>query len=609
MAHMEDNDGVKNKKPIGQHKILRFEELDIDLETSSTDILKGGFQSLLSDIELHQCTNTDFGSDVRIISEFDVFNDIQHSLSEEGGKPESFLAPSICHTSLLEFDFVSLPKNREADGPIFPLPITIHFAEVDVLDLECFQTFDYAASWSEVSVQIYGDDVKFLECTYDNLVNDEMALTDSHFVSFPVPSICDTEDISSLFLALCRIISSLKEHSASACDEIYLDWHLLQEDTCNNHIWSTCNHLLCELSLYESIESIKLVDQKVLLDFVLCGDSCENLDSSASKEVNERFLPVVSPVLEANTETEELHLTKNEKQQKETRTETVSENSHESSINPPHKITINLESITRSSDLSFFLSARKCPNGRSSEDKMDSNKLATSLPTVPDPIFTYDEPEVKRLSGDIEVHSVKLSQDILDLIDNLGKFYVRQLKNRIDTRKTFTFEDELDLLRLSKQELKDLIRGKMLTSSFEDNTVMEYVELYVIKQMACYICFYGIASCQQYLEHLFLHFKSLIMRLSSICNKIKDAYEKTEKKIIAPHPSFSAFEEILQSVSIRGKNKLIIAEKIIWWSLGRMLTAMGLSYQKFDECRNCDTVPEFVLEALNHSTCLLISHE
>ncbi|XP_058075914.1 protein SHORTAGE IN CHIASMATA 1 [Magnolia sinica] len=618
--------------------VLNFEINEIGLEISTFPSMEDEFCSLLSRISQRNWSEMD---DLMVNSqELLVSPDVEilESLSGHGPYVQSLEPQTMCLHSLIDTDFmiprgnvhlgrhsIICPKTSVDD--IFSMASVIQFHEVEILDLECFQSFQefassQVASEPETSGQMFREDMNSAGSFYESIVNTELALVDDAFKTLPIPVLCDDKEIMSLPDIFEDILDKLKMHPSSASDGIYLDWHLLQDDTCDSNMCSTYRNLLEEVDTCDVPSALKSTNERVVIELVFYDDSPDELNTVQCREILTELPSAISDsvVIEPLSKTTTSHPLKDENQKTEGGQPAVTIN--------PEKVSLLLESMSQFNDLNFFLKARKVAAGRNSEDvihnKTDS-KASLHGVCSSDPIMICSPPEVNFQPWDIEIHEVKLSDHMLGLIDNMQKRYFIILENDTDlNKKHFQFQavDNFKLLSLPKQKLMDLItntNAPRTTSASEDETLMAYAALYAIKQMAYYLCFYGIHSSHQYARNLSQSLEYMKAKLSPLLSLIEDAYMTAEKGIIESHPSLSVVEGILRLNNSRnGRKILLVSERVFWWPLNRKLNAMSIS---FHEVRNVhsysnqlgaldsDEFMKSILDSLPQTDCILISHE
>ncbi|KAI3808216.1 hypothetical protein L1987_24164 [Smallanthus sonchifolius] len=119
--------------------------------------------------------------------------------------------------------------------------------------------------------------------TFNNLiVTHELVLRDDSFKSLPVPIISDHEKILSAQMIIEEIFVKLKMRPSSTSDDIYLEWHLLEEDICS-HIKSMSLKMFEDIDTYCINADINSCDSLLLvLEFVL-SDACSNEQKTKEK--------------------------------------------------------------------------------------------------------------------------------------------------------------------------------------------------------------------------------------------------------------------------------------------------------------------------------------
>ncbi|KAG4172213.1 hypothetical protein ERO13_A12G257850v2 [Gossypium hirsutum] len=166
---------------------------------------------------------------------------------------------------------------------------------------------------------------------------------------------------------------------------------------------------------------------------------------------------------------------------------------------------------------------------------------------------------------------------------------------------SFLGEDRYELLSLPKKK----------NTSHGDEDIMAFVTLCAIKQMAWYMCFYGINAAHLYVDKLCRSLGCIKSRLSFLHSLIEDARGKVDKEITTSHPSLCVIRGILQSKSSSSNSKvLILAEQVFWWSLKSLLMSMGLSWNELSSfCANANPSGAYKMDSQLISDCWLVSQE
>ncbi|XP_077239741.1 shortage in chiasmata 1 [Tasmannia lanceolata] len=635
-SYVEDSGHFQERGLPNSRKLLNFEVNEIALELYTCAPFEEEFHLLLENIGNQHCAQTDgFLVDCKeLLGSTGV--DILECLSGQDPPEQCLEYQSVCFNSVLEMDFTILTDNMhhktnlitspdKSDADSFPMETAIHFHEVDILDLTCFQPFDAFVSSQmrnepETLEQMFREDMNCIGSVYESVVNSELALVDDTFKSLPIPVLCDDKVIILFSTTFEDILGSLKLHPPSACDGIYLDWHLLLEDTCNRDICSTYRNMWEVVDTYGTAYELQSTDGAVRIDFDLCDDTLDGLNVSHYEEIFSDLPDDISVVNELITKvTPPTQLLNDVKRKPKNGEPTPTESSKKASL--------FLESMSQFNDLNFFMKARKGTSGRNSEETIKEITDSTvALPGVSstDPILICASPEVKFQQWNVELHWVTLPHHILDLIDNIHKIYLTIVENDTGLRRkcgSFQAVDDFKFLTIPKKKLLDLISNSIAaksTSACEDETLMAYIALYVIKQMVHYLCFFGIHSAHLYLRNFFQSLKYFRVRLSLLHTLIEDAYLNAEKGVIESHPSLLIIEKILRSNSSQnGRKILIVADRIFWWPLKRKLTDMRISchevrngrayFNQPDELDN-EEFSNSIADALLSSDCLLVSH-
>lgn len=177
----------------------------------------------------------------------------------------------------------------------------------------------------------------------------------------------------------------------------------------------------------------------------------------------------------------------------------------------------------------------------------------------------------------IEIHPVSLSDHIRSLIKDIHVNYTSALRDSTYFRHSFSDEQGLSI---SKQKFLELITGEdseVLYNHCEKEDKMELIVLYVLNQVAYYLCFFGVHAAYLYMGNLTGSFEIIPERLRNIQCCIGEARLKTEKKLFESHPSLSGIETILRSNTQIGQKIFIVADRAFWLPLGQKLTDMKMT--------------------------------
>ncbi|CAI9302430.1 unnamed protein product [Lactuca saligna] len=213
-----------------------------------------------------------------------AFDDNDHFLSTEFNLLEHLLnhPPVPCHqfeVSCVKFDpeyIINAIDHGYSSLTLTPLvfePLkffdtnTSHFSQV-FSNTEVINEIEHCE-------QMFGDTTLI---TFNGLiVEHELTLRDDSFKSLPVPIFSDHEKILSVQEIVEEIFLKLKLQPSSSSDDIYLDWHLLEEDISNSsHNISTSLKMFEDIDTYSVDANMKSCNIQIpILEFVLF-DECSN---------------------------------------------------------------------------------------------------------------------------------------------------------------------------------------------------------------------------------------------------------------------------------------------------------------------------------------------
>ncbi|XP_072987206.1 protein SHORTAGE IN CHIASMATA 1 homolog isoform X1 [Typha latifolia] len=532
--------------------------------------------------------------------------------------------------SVIDMDLISFKDNilldessviypTKPDGTCLDLPCSVLLQEVQIMDFpsdDIFEKFiNLQTANMDTSDQMFNDDMELVGSLYDSIVSSELALVDETFKSLPTPVFSDDKTMKSQSIIIQDILCAQKPHPLSACDGIYLDWHLLLEDTCNRSICSLYVSMaeevnICSVTSKTQIDFEQIVDINV--DFL--DDFQENENSLCCEEVPNE-LQICVPQADHPSGKAEIAQKQNN--------ENNSANSKERFANASsEKVSSLFESTSQSNDLNFFLDVRRgstrrrdCANESSRES---SCKISTPLTLLKEPFVPSIAPKVNPGQWNIHIHQLILSDNIVNLIDHIYGSYTSILEESTFLRNLFPVEE---LINISKKKLLELIiveSARPLNDGHKDEVIMEIISLYAIKQLAYFLCFFGVHTAHLYISNLSRNIDNMLGRLRSLESLIGDARMKDEKQLIETHPSLSYTEKILRTNCRLGQKILFVSESIFWLPLTRKLTSMKIKYH---EVRNThvhstqlDTLDNscftnFVLDELLRSDCLLMNFE
>ncbi|KAM0938882.1 putative protein shortage in chiasmata 1 [Dioscorea sansibarensis] len=613
------------KHPI---KLPCFEVNEIDLELKASLSIEETLSIILPKFEHWQGTHGDelvlnakefLGStNMETLGHLSGYTPLVQSVEEQ-----PIIFDPILHMDLLYFFGNLLLEKGSAIFPITQdgdhysnLPCSVLFQEVQILDsshtLQIFGSLPTAIVF-EMSEPMFKDDMEPLQSAYESIVSSELALVDDTFRSLPEPILCDLKLMKSLTVIIGDLLCALKPHSFSFSDGIYLDWHPLLEGTCNQEICLTHMNALEEvLSLGEISEFQPSDGLATPIDFDLLDDSPENLIKYQREKIHYEHQHIARELIDAKPAgTQKLK-------------DQFNRNKTKDQISKPNrdKFSLLIENMPQHSDLNYFLDVRR--GTAISEDKIMKRE-----PSSMDTVVSFENPSAMNTSSKsnlqqwvTEVHQVSLSDHILGILDYIRQIYLTVLEENTDIRIKISLliGSDFELSSLSQKKLVDLIRNTAASESsldHKDETVMTCVVLYAIKHLAYLLCFFGVHPAHLYLNHLMKNIGSPNAALRSVKSVIDSAWWKVEKELTESHPSLSFIEGIVRSNTLQNGNKiLIVADRLFWFSLNQKLASAKIKCHEIKEGQilmsQLDNLNdgEFTLaEALQHSHCLLISHE
>ncbi|XP_057952436.1 protein SHORTAGE IN CHIASMATA 1 isoform X2 [Malania oleifera] len=527
---------------------------------------------------------------------------------------------SILETSYNEGNSVRNPEISNCESLLSVIPVL--FEEFQFLDVDSSQFFDVfidlqSAIEPEICNQMFREGMNFRNFN-DLIVSHELALVDDTFKSMPVPILSDHGKIRSLYAIVVEILAELKPQPLSASDAIYLDWHLWEGDTCKCDKFSMCRSILEDIDTYGNDFIQKPVDDGMLLfDFLFSSESLNGLII----EENKVSLDIISDSMSVSRE----HSTQVASNKSLGNKCPKPGNGQPLSNIDAEKASLLFGSISQFNDLDFFLDPRKGTAGENSKLPVKAFKTKAMFPAG----SSSDEPAAPGFSNavqlqewDIELHQVNLSENIVALINNFQKIYLATVENDMELKRmhySSTAADCYKLLRLPKRKLMDCIKKTTSEQNLlanRENNILAFVTLCAIKQMAWYLCFYGIHPTHLYVDKLCQTLKCLKNRLSLLHSLTEDAYWKADRDITSSHPSLSVIQGILLSnISQSSLKVLIVTDQFFWCPLKRLLSSMEMSYKELPHFRNQLDLCDFngftntALDTLSNSDCLLVSHK
>ncbi|KAF8116779.1 hypothetical protein N665_0014s0043 [Sinapis alba] len=481
---------------------------------------------------------------------------------------------------------------------------SVNFEEVQILDVEMSDVFGsflclQQATELEICPGMFSEEMNFKN--FDELVvSSELAFADDAFKSLPTPILYDYEMTRSLELIYENYLSKMKPQAFPASNDIYLPSNLLEESKHNNDAHFCEEIVTCNIDYdLESLEGDKWV-----YDFVLSEDAfCEPLVETCT----EPFYGISTPDEHPPVNTSHGLL---EHPCPETGAGDCGREDYSK------KAAMLFKSMSAFDDLTFFMDPQKAVAEEKLESRVEAAKTANHKVTSTDSKASCNSGGMHPSSNteDMKVHSVRPSENILALVRDFEKSYLTLVKDEQELISSLS-EDKLKLLSISKGKLIDCIRRENVhkTRSTDDKT-FTFALLLAIKQMTWYLCFFGIRVAYLYLNKLCRSSNPMKLGLHTLYSSFESEHMSTETDITRSHPSLAVIQGILQANFVRGNSKaLLLAEKVFWSSLKRLLVSMGLSYNELNSPSPSGNQPNFNA-ATKHcflpvSDCLLLSYE
>ncbi|TYJ07106.1 hypothetical protein E1A91_A12G280900v1, partial [Gossypium mustelinum] len=619
---LEEDSSFGGREPL-QHStfpILEVDEISLGIMTSHSidDVLPTAFESIESQLWTQE--NDVLTDSKELLGS--IGNDILKFLSDlcsvekypepELAFPEMFLDVNIiCMVETPQADGNSeLVMAKQDAGYLFPTNLVI-FEEFQIFDVDLSQNFDVFLNRQithepEACNHMFKEDMNFKSFS-ELVVSHELVLVDETFKSLPIPVLSDHGRLRLPCTVIEELLSDLKPLPLSASDGIYLDWYILEDDKCSSKVHALFQNMMEEIDAtsidfeQESFEGSKLVSDFIFSDDALTGSATEqykevpNVTFDRVPMLNDNFMAVESNKLQDNGFPKP-------------------GNSEQLAEKDDKRASLLFKTMSQFNDLAFFLNPQKSSTRDNAGPAAMSFNPRSELPNVSSghSVEACASTGLLLQQWDIMVYNIKLSDDILALIENFEKCYLAILQNETELI-SFLGEDRYELLSLPKKKLMDCIKKKMArrNTSHGDEDIMAFVTLCAIKQMAWYMCFYGINAAHLYVDKLCRSLGCIKSRLSFLHSLIEDARGKVDKEITTSHPSLCVIRGILQSKSSSSNSKvLILAEQVFWWSLKSLLMSMGLSWNELSSfCANANPSGAYKMDSQLISDCWLVSQE
>lgn len=527
---------------------------------------------------------------------------------------------------IIDMDILSLKGNLfqvkgpaicpvESNGNSFQTPCLVSLQEVQILDLFTFDCFSMLGNAETVEDKERFDpknneDILPIESFYESVISSELCLVDDTFKSLPTPILCEEEKLTSSNLILDDVLGAQRMHTVSASDGIYLDWHPLTEDACNQKTCFTHINSLMTVQTYHIAPDMQLLEEETVHFVINILDDRFEVSDILEREKSPRKLN--RPTL--NTDDVPANDASSHNLQTESKIEQQLRNQN------PDRVSFLFGTMSQSGDLNFFVNARRGITSITGTDDTEKQCIrgVTNPPSASaDTAASSDSAVVVSHHGNVEEHLAVLPDHILEIVRNIQKIYLAILKNETDLQQnlhSLPVPEDLELLKFPTLKMMELVT-KM---SSENEGFLPLIGLCVVKQLAHFLCYFGIHTAHNYTRKISQENEYLKTRLSSTYYLVKGALRKAEKEHLETHPALSIIEGILKRKTRQKREKtLIVAEKLFWYPLNRKLTSMKIKFRELVHSNDVVEHPDIqhqelrnsILEALPHSDCFIVSLE
>ncbi|KAL6633889.1 hypothetical protein ACP70R_026560 [Stipagrostis hirtigluma subsp. patula] len=520
----------------------------------------------------------------------------------------------ITAKDVAEMDLVRINDNilLERNSALYPLkpdgtcsdfPCSVLLEEVEITDLPCNDVFKTIVQSEkakmDTSDEMFKHDFDQAKCFYESVVSSELTLVDDTFKSLPTPILTDDKAMRSILPPIEEVLSSLKPLPLSAADGIYLDWHLISEGPCNREICSTYAIMVEEVKPCGLSSEPQISCQQTS---ALGIDFLEDFQRSAKLEHEDKQNEIYVTAPASRDPPANLGIAQKYKQESESKG-----HKHMEKLTPEKSSSV-FESMPRSNGLNFFL------DGGNGTKRVTTNENVSTLdiPSSKQQAVPFSaRPKFDKL---IEIHPVSLSDLIRGLIKDIYVSYTSALRESGYCRRSFS---DGQCLSISKQKLLELITGESSEGAYnkcKHQDKMELIVLYALKQVAYYLCFFGLHAAHLYVGNLIGSVENIPERLRNIQCFIDEARLEADKQLLESHPSLSDIETILRSNAQMGQKILIIADRAFWLPLGQKLISMKITSVELENAIHPDLVSKmnsktWVLEELWKSDCILLDNK
>lgn len=380
----EDNGSFEDQTHFDQITLPLVEVDEIVLGTMAEFSVEVELLSFLENVELHHRTQQDnldisckdllgsMKSDVsNLLSDYCISREFHES---EFGSKENF--PEMDLISMVEISQVHLNSafagildcDSFLDGSIFQ--------EFQILDVDSSQVFEdlfntLKSDEPETCAWMFNEDMDFKN--YNELiVSHELALVDDIFKSLPVP-LLDHEKLRSLYVIIEEKLADLKPQPFSSLDEIYLDWHLLEEEKFSGTTYFDYENLLEDIDSPSTDFDWDSFGDGKIYDLVFSDDEAHELNVDEKME-SEKLFTDVSMSADTIMVADSSKFSDNFLQAKD---------GEQLAKHDADRASLLLKSMSQFNDLDFFLNPQKATNRKNSDSVINAlcnDAASTKIP-------------------------------------------------------------------------------------------------------------------------------------------------------------------------------------------------------------------------------------
>uniref|UniRef100_A0A7N0U8W8 Protein SHORTAGE IN CHIASMATA 1 n=1 Tax=Kalanchoe fedtschenkoi TaxID=63787 RepID=A0A7N0U8W8_KALFE len=531
---------------------------------------------------------------------------------------------------VLEKDFIRMNENQllqersacsveKLDGYYYISLTPVVFQEMQLFDIKKSPNIDVFLDYTNTDKPLNLCSLakeNLSVTTFDELiVSYELVLTDDAFRSLPVPMVSDQKAITLMQDIIWKVLAEFKPQPLSVSNDIYLDWHLLEDHKFNSDTSGLCEKLLDAFDNHHTDLELVLYDEEMSIFYLISEDTeIESVNEECKVSLN--FVPGACFTSPGNISGVGVG--------KRLLSIPISGKGELLPSKFADVESIITKSVPQFTDLELFLNPQEATFGMKRVfGGKQFNRSVNGLSDDPNDCILLDTVPAKPLHHlDLRIHPMPLSDNILTLVSYFQKCYLAIIESITllkTTHISFPFGDKSKLLRLSKQDLVTEIGAIIAQStSGRDENILALLTLCAIKQLSWYLCFCGIHATHSYLDKLCSTLEFLRLRLCFLQSLISDALIETGKDITRSHPSLAKISEILSSKPSVSESKiLIVIEQVLWSPLKILLTSIGITFKEVHHHMPSNHQEPFAISDLSkamtdfllNADCLIITHK